>query len=72
MAGKAEVKYDSDELNSADVTRLVEELGFGAELIQDDAAAHGKLDLTVSLHRLQKRPLLETDCQGYPPLVSCR
>lgn len=51
MAGKAEVKYDSELLSAAAVTRLIEELGFGATLMEN-AVAHGKLDLTVSLHTL--------------------
>uniref|UniRef100_A0A671YQE5 Copper-transporting ATPase 2 n=1 Tax=Sparus aurata TaxID=8175 RepID=A0A671YQE5_SPAAU len=47
MAGKAEVKYDSEVLNAAAVTQLIEDLGFGAKLIEDNAVAHGKLDLAV-------------------------
>lgn len=50
MAGKAEVKYDSDLINAAAVAQLIEDLGFGAKLIEDNAVTHGKLDLTVSLH----------------------
>lgn len=50
MAGKAEVKYDSEVLNAAAVTQLIEDLGFGAKLIEDNAVAHGKLDLAVSPH----------------------
>lgn len=52
MAGKAEVKYDSELLSAAAVNRLIEELGFGATLMEDNAVAHGKLDLTVSLYTL--------------------
>lgn len=52
IAGKAEVKYDSELLSAAAVTRLIEELGFGATLMEDNALAHGKLDLTVSPHSL--------------------
>lgn len=48
MAGKAEVKYDSEIMNAAAVTQLIEDLGFGAKLIEDNAVTHGKLDLTVS------------------------
>lgn len=53
MAGKAEVKYDSEVLNAAAVTQLIEDLGFGAKLIEDNAVAHGKLDLAVSPHMKQ-------------------
>ncbi|XP_034720286.1 copper-transporting ATPase 2 [Etheostoma cragini] len=48
MAGKAEVKYDSEILSAAAVTQLVEDLGFGARLIEDNAVTHGKLDLTIT------------------------
>lgn len=48
MAGKAEVKYDSDIMDAGAVTQLIEDLGFGAKLIEDNAMTHGKLDLTVS------------------------
>ncbi|XP_059184107.1 copper-transporting ATPase 2 isoform X2 [Centropristis striata] len=48
MAGKAEVKYDSEVMNAADVTKLIEDLGFGAKLMEDNAVTHGKLDLTVT------------------------
>lgn len=53
MAGKAEVKYDAELLSAAAVTQLIKELGFGASLMEDNAVAHGKLDLTVSPHTLQ-------------------
>lgn len=49
MAGKAEVKYDPSTIDSAAVTQLIEDLGFGAKLIEDNALTHGKLDLSVSL-----------------------
>ncbi|XP_054637385.1 copper-transporting ATPase 2 isoform X2 [Dunckerocampus dactyliophorus] len=48
MAGKAEVKYDSDVTDAAAVTQLIEDLGFGANLTEDNAITHGKLDLTIS------------------------
>lgn len=47
MAGKVEVKYDSGVLDVVAVTRLIEDLGFGATLMEDNAVTHGKLDLTV-------------------------
>lgn len=50
MAGKAEVKYDLHVIDATGVTQLIEDLGFGATLIEDNAVMHGKLDLTVSLH----------------------
>ncbi|XP_072235854.1 copper-transporting ATPase 2 [Leuresthes tenuis] len=48
MAGKAEVKYDADVLEAAAVTQLIEDLGFGAKLIEDNAVTQGKLDLTIT------------------------
>uniref|UniRef100_A0A7N6FDV5 Copper-transporting ATPase 2 n=1 Tax=Anabas testudineus TaxID=64144 RepID=A0A7N6FDV5_ANATE len=48
MAGKAEVKYDSSIIDAAAVTKLIEDLGFGAKLIDDNAVTHGKLDLTIT------------------------
>ncbi|XP_075951245.1 copper-transporting ATPase 2 [Anarhichas minor] len=48
MAGKAEVKYDSEVLDAAAVTQLIEDLGFGAKLIEDNAVTDGKLDLTIT------------------------
>ncbi|KAG7503964.1 copper-transporting ATPase 2 [Solea senegalensis] len=48
MAGKAEVKYDSAVIDAAAVTQLIEDLGFGAKLIEDNAVTHGKLDLEIT------------------------
>lgn len=58
MAGKAEVKYDAEVLDAAAVTRLIEDLGFGAKLIEDHAGTDGKLDLTVSQPRRRRMPFL--------------
>ncbi|XP_036401466.1 copper-transporting ATPase 2 [Megalops cyprinoides] len=48
MAGKAEVKYDPRVLDTARITRLIEDLGFGATLIEDNAVMDGKLDLIIT------------------------
>ncbi|XP_034533630.1 copper-transporting ATPase 2 [Notolabrus celidotus] len=48
MAGKAEVKYDAGVINTAAVTQLVEDLGYGAKLLEEDEASQGKLDLTIT------------------------
>ncbi|CAK6980728.1 copper-transporting ATPase 2 [Scomber scombrus] len=48
MAGKAEVKYDSDVMDAVAVTQLIEDLGFGAKLMEDNAVTDGKLDLTIT------------------------
>ncbi|XP_077422143.1 copper-transporting ATPase 2 [Vanacampus margaritifer] len=48
MAGKAEVKYDPDVINSPAVVQLIEDLGFGAKTVQDNTVTRGKLDLTIT------------------------
>lgn len=48
MAGKAEVKYDPAVLNAAAVTQLIQDLGFGAKLMEDNAVTRGELNLLVS------------------------
>uniref|UniRef100_A0A7N8Y4Z9 Copper-transporting ATPase 2 n=1 Tax=Mastacembelus armatus TaxID=205130 RepID=A0A7N8Y4Z9_9TELE len=48
MAGKAEVTYDSEVIDGAAVTQLIEDLGFGARLIEDNVVSLGKLDLTIT------------------------
>ncbi|KAL1022047.1 hypothetical protein UPYG_G00021540 [Umbra pygmaea] len=48
IAGKAEVKYDPDTVDSKRITQLIEDLGFGATLIEDDAIMDGKLDLCLT------------------------
>lgn len=55
MAGKAEVKYDSEVMDAAAVTQLIEDLGFGAKLMEDKAVDHGKLELTVRSRTTQQR-----------------
>ncbi|XP_041699280.2 copper-transporting ATPase 2 [Coregonus clupeaformis] len=48
MAGKAEVKYDPGFVDAKRITQLIECLGFGATLIEDNAVMDGKLDLSVT------------------------
>uniref|UniRef100_A0A8C7LE21 Copper-transporting ATPase 2 n=1 Tax=Oncorhynchus kisutch TaxID=8019 RepID=A0A8C7LE21_ONCKI len=48
MAGKAEVKYDPGIVDAKRITQLIEGLGFGATLIEDNAVMDGKLDLSVT------------------------
>lgn len=55
MAGKAEVKYDSEVMDAAAVTQLIEDLGFGAKLMEDNAVDRGKLELTVRPRTMQQR-----------------
>ncbi|XP_024144754.1 copper-transporting ATPase 2 isoform X1 [Oryzias melastigma] len=48
MAGKAEVKYDPGVLSAPAVAQLIQELGFGAKVMEDNAGEQGKLDLTIT------------------------
>uniref|UniRef100_A0A673ZY69 Copper-transporting ATPase 2 n=1 Tax=Salmo trutta TaxID=8032 RepID=A0A673ZY69_SALTR len=52
MAGKAEVKYDPGIVDAKRITQLIEGLGFGATLIEDNAVMDGKLDLSVTSYNL--------------------
>ncbi|KAL2088165.1 hypothetical protein ACEWY4_016993 [Coilia grayii] len=48
MAGKAEVRYDPEVLDAAEVAKLISSLGFGATFMETGAVTEGKLDLTVT------------------------
>ncbi|XP_072539678.1 copper-transporting ATPase 2 isoform X2 [Salminus brasiliensis] len=48
MAGKAEIKYDPEDVDPAQIVRLISGLGFGASLVEDDAVNDGVLDLSVT------------------------
>lgn len=52
MAAKAEVTYDPDSIGAAGVARLIEDLGFGATVMDQAAANPGVLELRVSLSAL--------------------
>lgn len=49
MAGKAEIRYDPDYMDSAQIVKLIAGLGFGASLMDNGAVSNGLLDLSVSL-----------------------
>ncbi|KAF7711125.1 hypothetical protein HF521_000136 [Silurus meridionalis] len=48
MAGKAEIRYDPDYVDSAQIVKLIAGLGFGASLMDDGAVSSGLLDLSVT------------------------
>ena len=48
MAGKAEVKYNSQILDPPRIAQLIKDLGFGATVMEDNGIMDGKLDLIVS------------------------
>lgn len=49
MAGKAEIRYDPDYVDSEQIVKLITGLGFGASLMDEGAVSNGLLDLSVSL-----------------------
>ncbi|KAI4880273.1 hypothetical protein NFI96_030715 [Prochilodus magdalenae] len=48
MAGKAEVKYDPEDLDPAQIVKFISSLGFGASLMEEGAVSDGVLDLSVT------------------------
>ncbi|XP_060774722.1 copper-transporting ATPase 2 [Neoarius graeffei] len=48
MAGKAEIRYDPDYVDSAQIVKLIAGLGFGASLTDEGAVSNGLLDLSVT------------------------
>ena len=48
MAGKAEVKYNPEVIQPLEITQLIQDLGFEAEVMEDYAGSDGDLELTVS------------------------
>lgn len=49
MSGKAEIRYDPDSVDSAQIVKLIAGLGFGASIMDEGAVSNGLLDLSVSL-----------------------
>nr|XP_028577906.1 copper-transporting ATPase 2 isoform X1 [Podarcis muralis]XP_028577907.1 copper-transporting ATPase 2 isoform X1 [Podarcis muralis]XP_028577908.1 copper-transporting ATPase 2 isoform X1 [Podarcis muralis] len=47
MAGKVEVKYKPDRIQPLEIAQLIENLGFGASIMQDYPGADGNIDLKV-------------------------
>lgn len=54
MAGKAEIRYDPDYMDSAQILELIIGLGFGASLMDEGAVSNGILDLSVSFGLLNR------------------
>ncbi|XP_027015755.2 copper-transporting ATPase 2 isoform X2 [Tachysurus fulvidraco] len=48
MSGKAEIRYDPDLMDSAQIVKLIAGLGFGASLMDEGAVSNGLLDLSVT------------------------
>ncbi|XP_030056304.1 copper-transporting ATPase 2 isoform X2 [Microcaecilia unicolor] len=48
IAGKAEVKYNSDNIQPLEIAQLIENLGFGAAVLEDSPASDGNIELLVT------------------------
>ncbi|XP_069826077.1 copper-transporting ATPase 2 isoform X2 [Dendropsophus ebraccatus] len=48
MSGKAEVKYIADQIEPTEIAQLVENLGFGAVVLEDCTATHGSVELVIT------------------------
>ncbi|XP_040281986.1 copper-transporting ATPase 2 isoform X2 [Bufo bufo] len=48
MAGKAEVKYIADKIEPTEIAQLIENLGFGAVVLEDCTATHGSIELVIT------------------------
>ncbi|XP_029458658.1 copper-transporting ATPase 2 isoform X2 [Rhinatrema bivittatum] len=48
MAGKAEVKYNPDSIQPLEIAQLIENLGFGATILEDYTASDGNIELIIT------------------------
>uniref|UniRef100_UPI00398EA2D2 copper-transporting ATPase 2-like n=1 Tax=Pristiophorus japonicus TaxID=55135 RepID=UPI00398EA2D2 len=48
MAGKAEVKYNPDIIQPTDIAGFIQDLGFGATVIEDNVSSAEKLELIIT------------------------
>ncbi|KAM4047139.1 copper-transporting ATPase 2 [Anomaloglossus baeobatrachus] len=48
MAGKAEVKYIADQIEPSEIAQLIENLGFGAVLLEDCTGSQGSIELVIT------------------------
>lgn len=48
MAGKAEIKYKPDSIQPLEIAQLIQNLGFDATVIEDQADEEGRMELVVS------------------------
>ncbi|XP_063808021.1 copper-transporting ATPase 2 isoform X2 [Pseudophryne corroboree] len=48
MAGKAEVKYIADRIEPSEIAQLIENLGFGAVVLEDCTATDGSVELVIT------------------------
>lgn len=48
MAGKAEVKYNPEVIQPLEIVQLIQDLGFGAAVMEDYQGSDGDVELVVS------------------------
>ncbi|XP_068123226.1 copper-transporting ATPase 2 isoform X2 [Hyperolius riggenbachi] len=48
MAGKAEVRYIAEQITPSEIAQLIENLGFGAAVLEDCTATHGSIELVIT------------------------
>ncbi|XP_078078460.1 copper-transporting ATPase 2 [Mustelus asterias] len=48
MAGKAEVKYNPDVIQPTDIAELIQDLGFGATVMEGDVSSAGDFELIIT------------------------
>nr|XP_033804067.1 LOW QUALITY PROTEIN: copper-transporting ATPase 2 [Geotrypetes seraphini] len=75
MAGKAEVKYNPDSIHPLEIAQLIEDLGFGATVLEDYTASDGNIELTIAgmtcascVHNIESR-LMRTNGILYVSVV---
>nr|DBA32557.1 TPA: hypothetical protein GDO54_000340 [Pyxicephalus adspersus] len=80
MAGKAEVRYRADWIEPSEIAELIENLGFGAVVLEDCTATHGSIELVVTgmtcascVHNIESR-LMRTPgiLQATVALATCK
>ncbi|XP_075707880.1 copper-transporting ATPase 2 isoform X1 [Rhinoderma darwinii] len=80
MAGKAEVKYIADQIEPTEIAQLIENLGFGAVVLEDCTVTHGSIELVITgmtcascVHNIESR-LMRTSgvLQASVALATCK
>ncbi|KAM5181761.1 copper-transporting ATPase 2 [Mantella aurantiaca] len=80
IAGKAEVRYIEDLIDPSDIAQLIENLGFGAVVLEECTATHGSIELVITgmtcascVHNIESR-LMRTPgiLQASVALATCK
>lgn len=67
MAGKAEVKYNPEVIQPLEIAQLIQDLGYGAAVMEDYTGSDGDIELIVSTVTE-----LELGLAGGRPLTTCK